>query len=84
MVSSTVRETSVAVFPSRSAWWKMSASVVEEPEIKKKRKLKLYDTRIHITVLNDFLSQRLRDKDKQKDNRLSIPANLVSFAVFTP
>ena len=48
----------------------MSASVVEEPEIlkkkkKKKRKLKLYDTGIHITVLNDFLSQGLRETSKK-------------------
>jgi hypothetical protein len=35
MVSRTVRETSVAVLPSRSAWWKMSASVVAEPRIKR-------------------------------------------------
>lgn len=34
MVSSTVRETSVAVLPSRSAWWKMSASVVAEPRVR--------------------------------------------------
>ena len=67
----------------------MSASVVEEPEIlkkkkKKKRKLKLYDIGIHITVLNDFVSQRLRERDKQKDTRLSVTADLMSFAVFTP
>lgn len=63
----------------------MFASVVVEPEIKKnERKLKLYDTGIHITVLNDFLSQRLRERDEQKDTKLSIPADLMSFAVFTP
>ena len=66
----------------------MSASVVEEPwnllKKKKKRKLKLYDTGIHITVLNDFVSQRLRERDKQKDTRLSVTADLMSFAVFTP
>ena len=43
-----------------------------------------YVVGIHITVLNDFLSQRLRERDKQKDTRLSVPADLMSFAVFTP
>ena len=44
----------------------MFASVVVESEIKKKkRKLKLCDTGIHITVLNDFLSQGLRETSKK-------------------
>ena len=45
----------------------MFASAVVEPDIKKKkkRKLKLCDTGIHITVLNDFLSQGLRETSKK-------------------
>ena len=62
----------------------MFASVVVEPEIKKKKKE--IKTVWHRDSHNSFewFSLPRTQRDKQKDTRLSVPADLMSFAVFTP
>lgn len=61
----------------------MSASVVAEPGIKKKkRKLKLPNTKIHVIVSSEWFFPPFKDRDKQEESRFSIPTDLLSFTVF--